>query len=68
MPEYLSPGVYIEEVPSGPVPIEGVSTSTAGFVGQAARGPLAPRLVTSWIDYQRLYGAPTFDMRVNDAE
>jgi len=59
MPEYLSPGVYIEEVPSGPVPIEGVSTSTAGFVGQAERGPLKPRLVTSFSDYQRLYGAPT---------
>src|ERR1044072_4903203 len=41
MPEYLSPGVYIEEVPSRIKAIEGVSTSTAGFVGAARRGPVA---------------------------
>lgn len=56
MPEYLAPGVYVEEVPSGPVPIEGVSTSTAGFVGLTERGPLLPRLVTSWGDYQSWFG------------
>ena len=56
MPEYLTPGVYVEEVPSGPRPIEGVSTSTAGFVGEAERGPLAPTLVTSWVDYTRRFG------------
>jgi len=33
MPEYLSPGVYVEEVPSANPPIAGVSTSTAAFVG-----------------------------------
>ena len=33
MPEYLSPGVYVEEVPSSVKPIAGVSTSTAGFIG-----------------------------------
>src|SRR5882724_9231292 len=33
MPEYLSPGVYVEEVPSAVKPIAGVSTSTAGFIG-----------------------------------
>ncbi len=33
MPEYLSPGVYVEEVPSMIKPITGVSTSTAAFVG-----------------------------------
>ncbi|MFN8451293.1 MAG: hypothetical protein U0521_22605 [Anaerolineae bacterium] len=31
MPEYLSPGVYVEEIAAGPRPIEGVGTSTAGF-------------------------------------
>ena len=36
MPEYLSPGVYVEEVPSSIKPIAGVSTSTAGFVGVVA--------------------------------
>ena len=33
MPTYLSPGVYVEEVPSSVKPIAGVSTSTAGFIG-----------------------------------
>jgi phage tail sheath protein FI len=56
MPEYLAPGVYMEEVASGPVPIEGVSTSTAGFVGLTERGPLVPRMVTGWGDYVSWYG------------
>lgn len=33
MPTYLSPGIYVEEVPGGPRPIEAVGTSTAGFIG-----------------------------------
>lgn len=36
MPQYLSPGVYVEEVSGGAKPIAGVGTSTAGFVGQVA--------------------------------
>ncbi|MUV56386.1 hypothetical protein [Halogeometricum sp. CBA1124] len=53
MPEYLSPGVYIEEIETGAMPIEGVGTSTAGFVGPTERGPVEPQLVTSFADYQR---------------
>ena len=53
MPEYLAPGVYVEEISTGPRPIEGVSTSTAGFVGETERGPTRPTLVTSWADFQR---------------
>lgn len=34
MPEYRSPGVYVEEIDSGSSPIAGVSTSIAGFIGQ----------------------------------
>jgi uncharacterized protein len=56
MPEYLSPGVYVEEVPSGPRPIEGVSTSTAGMVGLTERGPTRTRMVTSWGDFQSWFG------------
>ena len=56
MPEYLAPGVYVEEMSSGSKPIEGVSTSTAGFVGGTERGPLAPQFISSWLDYQRVYG------------
>ena len=56
MPEYLHPGVYIEEIERGPRPIEGVPTSTAAFLGEAERGPITPRLVTSYKDYQRWFG------------
>jgi uncharacterized protein len=56
MPEYLAPGVYIEEFEIGPRPIEGVSTSTAGLLGETKRGPLEPRLVTGLEQFTRLYG------------
>ena len=56
MPEYLSPGVYVEEISVGPKPIEGVSTSTAAMLGPTERGPESPKLVTSWLDFQRWYG------------
>ena len=56
MPEYLAPGVYVEEISSGAKPIEGVGTSTAGFVGGAERGPETPRLIASFLEYQRWYG------------
>lgn len=58
MPEYLSPGVYVEEVDTGNKPIEGVSTSTAGFVGMTVRGPTSglPVLVTSFPDFARKFG------------
>src|SRR6476661_8033480 len=56
MPEYLSPGVYVEEIELGPRPIEGVSTSTAGFLGETLRGPLEPRLITGFEEFKRLYG------------
>ena len=38
MAEYLSPGVYVEEFESGLRPMEGVGTSTAGFIGMAEKG------------------------------
>jgi phage tail sheath protein FI len=56
MPEYLAPGVYVEEIERGPKPIEGVATSTAAFLGETLRGPLTPWLVTSYADYMRMFG------------
>src|ERR1700722_10361523 len=56
MPEYLYPGVYVEEVDTGNKPIEGVSTSTVGFVGIAERGPLEPTLITSFSEFRRIFG------------
>src|SRR6185503_20197791 len=57
MPEYLSPGVYVEEIELGPRPIEGVSTSTAGFLGVTLRGPEDVRLVTGFEEFKRIYGS-----------
>jgi phage tail sheath protein FI len=52
MVEYRYPGVYVEEVSSGSHPIEGVSTSTAGFVGVTGRGPLLGPL-TSFMEFEQ---------------
>lgn len=58
MAEYLSPGVYVEEFDSGSKPMEGVGTSTAGFIGLAQRGATVgtPQLVTNFADFKRQYG------------
>jgi uncharacterized protein len=58
MPQYLAPGVYVEEIPS-PQTIEGVSTSTAGFVGPTRMGPISgtPPLLTSLADFIAIYGS-----------
>jgi uncharacterized protein len=58
MPEYLTPGVYVEEVSFRAPSIEGVGTSTAGFAGVTLTGPtnITPELLTSFGDYQNVYG------------
>jgi phage tail sheath protein FI len=67
MPELLHPGVYVQEVPSAVRPIQGVSTSTAAFIGVTQKGPVPgtilpngrmaqPRMVTSITEFQRSYG------------
>jgi phage tail sheath protein FI len=68
MPEYLAPGVYVEETSFRAKSIEGVGTSTTAFVGPTRRGPLAatrnaddtpvplPELLTSFGDFVRTYG------------
>lgn len=59
MPEYLHPGVYIEETSYRGKPIQGVSTSTAGFVGAARKGPVGkPVFVPSYAHFRRLFGEP----------
>lgn len=57
MSQYLSPGVYVEEVPSAIKAIAGVSTSTAGFIGTVpdklhlvARNPAGPN-PTKFVDF-----------------
>ncbi len=57
MPNYYSPGVYVEEVESGSRPIEGVATAVAAFVGFARKGPFhKPTLVTNWTQFAENFG------------
>ena len=57
MAEYLHPGVYTEEKSSGVKPIEGVGTSTAGFIGITAKGvPNKATFITSWAQFVRHFG------------
>lgn len=59
MPNYFSPGIYVEEVPSGARPIGAVGTGTAGFVGvapdRAARVDQAVA-INSWSEFLRIFG------------
>jgi phage tail sheath protein FI len=58
MPEYLAPGVYVEETSFRAKSIEGVSTTTTGFVGPTRYGPISdtPEVVTSLGEFERVYG------------
>lgn len=59
MPEYLRPGVFIQETSFRGKPIQGVSTSTAGFVGATRSGPEGkPTFVGSYGQFRRLFGDP----------
>jgi len=59
VPQYLSPGVYVEEMQPALRPIEGVATSVGAFVGIAADGPFhTPTLVTNWSQFVKTFGDP----------
>lgn len=59
MPEYLAPGVFVEETSFRSKSIEGVATTTTGMIGPCAYGPvdLPSELLTSLADFERTYGA-----------
>jgi phage tail sheath protein FI len=58
MPEYLAPGVYVEETSFRSKSIEGVSTTTTAFVGPTRYGPhdRTPDILTSLAEYERVHG------------
>lgn len=58
MAEYLAPGVYVEEFDSGSKAMEGVSSSTAGFIGHTRRGPVQgkPVYITGIAQYRQIFG------------
>ncbi len=72
MPEYLSPGVYVEEIDRGPKPIEGVGTAMAVFVGFTEKAQMTDvvdgevvtrdllgkaQLVTNWSQFVERFGS-----------
>ncbi|MCE1204360.1 MAG: phage tail sheath subtilisin-like domain-containing protein [Holophagaceae bacterium] len=59
MPEYLAPGVFVEETSFRSQAIQGIDTTTAAFVGPTRKGPYGnrPSLLTSLVDFQRIYGS-----------
>ncbi len=68
MPEYLAPGVFVEEISFRAKSIEGVATSTTGYAGVARYGPVrytdgpssnGPRLITSYTEFDRVFGGLT---------
>lgn len=61
MPQYLSPGVYVEEVPSAVQPIAGVGTSTAGFVGVVPDTLVLPPYTTAKVTGGNPTDAPDGD-------
>jgi phage tail sheath protein FI len=58
MPQYLAPGVYVEEISFQPNSIGGASTTVTGFIGATSFGPAygVPELLTSFSDFQNIYG------------
>ena len=71
MPEYLSPGVYVEEIDRGPKPIEGVGTAMPVFIGFTEKAQIVetvdgesmlhdvlglPQLVTNWSQFVERFG------------
>jgi uncharacterized protein len=71
MPEYLSPGVYVEEIDRGPKPIEGAGTAMAVFIGFTEKAHMTEvidgetithdlfgkaQLVTNWSQYVERFG------------
>ena len=80
MPEYLTPGVYVEETSFRSKSIEGVPTSTFGMAGLTRYGPLPyalpdgttvpvmPVLVTTYTEFERAFGdlsSPADDGKAN---
>lgn len=72
MPTYLSPGVYVEEDPSGSAPIAGAGTSVAGFIAIITHNGTTPqagtlvssgeiKLITNFTEFKQFFGDFTKD-------
>lgn len=58
MATYLRPGVFVEESLAASTSVSDTADSVAAFVGTCSNGgPLGPTLITSWSQYQALFGS-----------
>lgn len=65
MAEFLSPGIFIEEVNTSGQQVDAVGTSTMATLGWTERGPTnVATVVTGIDDFQRKFGEYTNDSRV----
>ncbi len=66
MPEYKTPGVYIEEIPKLPPSIASVETAIPAFIGYTEKAQLKepedllnkPKRITSMLEYEQFFGRP----------
>jgi phage tail sheath protein FI len=57
MPEYLAPGLFVEEIDSGSKPIEGVGTNTTAFIGYSKSGEFnTPTFISNWTQFVNTFG------------
>src|SRR4029077_11737819 len=68
VPEFVAPGVFVEELPVNTHPIAGVPMSIAAFVGAPRSRPLdAPLRVKSFAQFQTEYGGLSAQHPLGDA-
>ena len=66
MPEYKTPGVYIEEIPKLPPSIASVETAIPAFIGYTEKAQLKepadlinkPKRISSMLEYEQFFGGP----------
>lgn len=56
MPSYKRPGVYVEESLNLSATLTATATGIAAFAASHGRGPTTPTLITSWSQFQNIYG------------
>lgn len=62
MPDYKTPGVYVEEISTFPHSIHPLSTSKPVFIGFTERGPTHLTEIFSLHDFEQLFGGPFGDL------
>lgn len=62
MPDYKTPGVYVEEISTFPHSIHPLSTSKPVFIGFTERGPKHLTEIFSLSDFLQLFGEPPLDL------